>query len=127
MVKAEKTESKFFKGQTAYENGITEIIFVTEPDYVEATFTVDGKDKTTKRLEGEINYEGYSEGKPNVLSLNDTSANILIDVLGDDTKQWMGKKIPINASLGNNKKYQLLVDGVRLKKIVEVPPTQESL
>lgn len=114
MVKVEKTKSNFFKGEYANDNGISEIVFVTEPEPVEKEF----EGKTFEKVQGSIEYDGYKDGQPNILELNNTSKNTIIDHLGDDTKDWMGVKIPIVSSIGGNKKWQILVDGARLKKQV---------
>jgi hypothetical protein len=113
MVKVEKTESNFFKGEYANENDITEVMFITEPIEVEKEF----EGKTYMKVQGQIEYEGHKKGDPDILELNNTSKNTLIDSFGDDTKDWMGKKIPITSTIGGNKKWQILVDGTRLRKM----------
>lgn len=112
MVIVDKTESPYFKGEFADERGITEVLFITEPKEVEKEF----EGTKSMKVSGQIEYEGMMKGDPNIFDLNNTSKNTLYDCLGKDTIKWMGVKIPIVSSIGGNKKWQILVDGVRLKK-----------
>lgn len=122
MVIVEKSESEFFKGEFANIRGITEFIFITEPAENEKEY--DGK--KSYKIEGQIEFEGQTKNDPHTMTLNDTSRNTLIEILGKDTKKWMGIPIPINSSIGGNKKWQILVDGPRLKKWIEKNPQTEQ-
>ncbi len=115
MVIVEKTESMYFKGEFANEHGVTEVIYVTEPAEVEKEF----EGEKSYKVSGTVEYEGLEKGMPNIFELNNTSKNTIIDVLGADTKKWMGVKLPIVSSIGGNKKWQILIDGARLRKSVE--------
>ncbi len=115
MVIVEKTESPYFKGEFANERTVTEVIYITEPTEVEKEF----EGEKSMKVSGTIEYEGMKKGDPNIFELNNTSKNTIIGILGPDTSKWMGVRLPIVSSIGGNKKWQILIDGARLKKSVE--------
>lgn len=112
MVIVEKSESEFFKGEFANLRSITEVMFITEPHEIEKDF----EGKKEYKVSGRIEYEGQTKNDPYTFDLNNTSKNTLIEILGKDTKNWMGIPLPINSTIGGNKKWQILIDGPRLKK-----------
>ena len=114
MVKVEKdaTGGDFLKASYVKEHKISELILVSGPEI--ATFEKDGKE--TKKLQFKIQYEGFADNKgmPDTWTLNSKSKNTLIDTWGDDTDDWLGKKVQIGLG-GEGEMTHILVDALRTK------------
>ncbi len=102
MVQVEKSETNWLNGNKCKENGITELVIVTEPIPEEGQYGV----KLTCKVNA--NNTDYN------WSMNDTSKNSLIEKYGKETKAWVGKKIPIETALSSNNKRAILVDATKL-------------
>ncbi len=99
--------NSYVKGEFVKENKITEILFVTEPKMTETNFG--------NKVEGEVEYSGKGKEDPHIWTLNNTSAKILLNYFGKETKEWMGKKLPVEPSR-TEKGYAIYIDEARLKK-----------
>lgn len=93
----------YLKGLWAKENEVTKIILVEEGQYVNKTFT----DKKTheeeeKRLfEVKVQCNG-KDPKIKVYSPNNTSIKKLMELGNGDTKNLIGKELPIITSFSND-------------------------
>ena len=114
MVKVEKdaTGGNFLKAGYVKEHKISELILVSGPEIAE--FEKDGK--VTRKLQFKINYEGFAENKgmPDIWTLNSKSKNTLFDVWGNETDNWLGKKVEIGLG-GEGEMTHILVDPLRTK------------
>ena len=73
----------------------------------------DGKPQTEK-LMVPVQYSGQSAGDPERWVLNNKSRNVLIDIFGDDTSNWVGKDVEIAIS-GDGEYQHIVVDTLRTK------------
>lgn len=110
MVKAEIIEDEYFNGEYASTNDIRSVKFVSEPDYVTGNYGT--------KLEGNIKCPVEGKKNPHIWTLNKTNNNILGKVLGLDTSKWMNIDIPIDATMGSNQKYQVIINEARLRKVI---------
>lgn len=103
----------YLKPSYITEHKITELIITSEGE--EVTFT-NKKEEEVVKLQVNVKYEGYVEGKdmPYKWTLNQKSENILIDVWKKDTRGWMNKPIPITIN-GDGDYKHILVDALRIK------------
>jgi len=108
-------ENSYLKGEFVKENKIIEIIFITEPKMTETKFG--------NKVEGEVEYNGQGKEDPHIWTLNNTSARMLLKHFGKETKEWMGKKLPVEPSR-TEKGYAIYIDQDALKKNF---PTQKQI
>lgn len=102
MVQVEKSETNWLNGNKCKEMDITELVIVTEPIPEEGQFGI----KLTCKVNA--NKQDFN------WSMNDTTKNALIEKYGQETKSWIGKKIPIETALSSNNKRAILVDVAKL-------------
>lgn len=98
----------FLKGEFVKDNKIDSVVFIKEPVMKETNFG--------KKVQGEIEYKGKGKEDPHIWTLNNTSARLLVSAFGSDTKNWMGKEIPIEPSR-TEKGYAIYVDEKKLKTV----------
>lgn len=72
------------------------------------------EEKSSTRLLMEVSYEDQAEGDPKHWRMNNKSRNALIDVYGDDTKDWIGKEPEITLD-GTGDYRHIMVDTLRTK------------
>ena len=95
------------------ERKITSLKIVDEGNMV--TYEAKNADeKSNTRLVIGVNYEGRKDGDPDRWSLNNKSRNALIDIWGDDTKNWIGKTAEIALS-GDGEYRHITVDILRTR------------
>lgn len=114
---------KVEKGATASQN--ISVAYVTdnrisrfkiEDEGERVTYPADPVKKrpeVTKTVLG-ISYEGQRPDGPQKWSLNNKSLNALIDIFGDETKDWIGKNVEI-ALDGSGEFRHITVDVLRTK------------
>ena len=68
------------------------------------------------KVEAKIKYPGQGKEDPDHLSWNKTSARLLADVLGNDSKLWLNKTIPIEPSR-TEKGYAIYVDEKKFREM----------
>tara|TARA_B100000029_G_scaffold335092_1_gene327195 strand:- start:619 stop:1092 length:474 start_codon:yes stop_codon:yes gene_type:complete len=101
-------EGNYLNGSFITENEVTEVVIDDQARVVEKTFKNDktGLDETKSLVE--VNCVANDENKTRVLwTMNKTSRNLIVDVLGEDEVKWIGKIIPVvvDASLGKAAVY----------------------
>ena len=97
------------------ERGITTLEILNEGELDTYTPKEDSGDKPTTRLLVEISYDDQKPTDPKHWRMNNKSRNSLIDIFGDDTEKWIGKKIEISLT-GDDKYRNISVDILRTKK-----------
>lgn len=101
-------ENKWLKGEYVKDNKIDEITILDEGKPVNGEFGF--------KVEAKISYKGQSDDSPDTISWNITSARILEKMFGNDTKNWIGKTIPIESSR-TEKGYAIYPDEKLLSKV----------
>ncbi len=103
----------YLKPSYVQEQRITELKIVNSGELVEFE---DKSGKRVEKLQCEVVYEGYQKDKdmPYKWTLNQKSENIIIDVWGKNTENWMNKSIPITIN-GDGDYKHILVDSLRIK------------
>ena len=101
-------EGNYLNGSFITENEVTEVVIDDQARVVEKPFKNDktGLDETKSLVE--VNCVANDENKTRVLwTMNKTSRNLIVDVLGEDEVKWIGKIIPVvvDASLGKAAVY----------------------
>ncbi len=115
MVKVEKSDTNFLTGKFAVENDVDEIEILDE--FADQDSEFDGN--TVTRLTGTVKVNGAEAGDKS-WSMSKTNKNLLMDLFGDDTKDWIGKRLAINAPKVNTPKGMqpsVQVDDRRTKKL----------
>jgi len=96
---AVKEGGSFLNGSFVTEKAVTKVIVDDRAVEVEKTFKNEktGEDETKRLVE--VYAVANDEEKSRVLwTMNKTSRNLIVDVLGEDETQWIGKEIPIIVS-----------------------------
>lgn len=88
MVKA-SVESEYVSGEWAVKNSVTQVIILEEPNYVDTDFG--------KRLRPKVQANDAANSVK-FWTMNKTTEKTLIEILGDETRNWIGKIIPIVVS-----------------------------
>jgi hypothetical protein len=104
----EKQLSEYLKGDYVKEKGIQSLKILTEAK------DSDSKDFGVK-LECNVSYDNMVKDAPYIWSMNKTSRNVLIDFFGKDTKNWIGRIVPVETAV-TEKGRAIHVDVVELKK-----------
>lgn len=102
-------ETAFLKASLIVERKISELKITTEPDWVDTEY----EGTITKKLQCEVLFNGQTKSDPTTWTMNKTSSIALFDILGQETKAWMNKPIPITVT-GDGKKAAIMVDKIRL-------------
>lgn len=90
------------KGEYVKDNRITEVTMVDEePEGRVGDFGY--------KVEAKIKFNGQTDKDPDHISWNRTSAKLLKETFGDDSKNWLNKSIPIEAAR-TEKGYAIYVD-----------------
>ena len=71
-------------------------------------------ERPKERLNIGVSYQGKRDDDPDRWSMNNKSRNALIDIFGDDTRNWVGKNIEITIS-GQGEYQHIVVDTMRTK------------
>jgi len=114
-LKVQKSETNFLTGKFAQEHDVSEITIKEE--FVFKSQEFDGRETT--RLTGGVDVDGNESGQK-IWSMSATNQNIVIELFGDDTKNWIGKKFAINVPKVNTPKgmqFSVQVDERRTKTI----------
>jgi hypothetical protein len=103
----------FLKIKFVKENKITELQ-ITDAIRVEiVTFAGKEGKPDTHKIQCEVSYKNQEKEDPNIWTLNSKSRNALIDAWGDNTDNWVNKKIPITLG-GSGEMEHILVDSMRI-------------
>ena len=95
-------------------NRISQLTIVDQGEMVTYEPKNVGDKPVTKLIVG-IEYQGQKQGDPSKWSMNNKSRNALIDIFGDETSKWVGKKIDIAIS-GDGEYQHIVVDTLRTGK-----------
>ena len=106
-----KGSGDFINGDYIKEKGITKFKIETEAEMVETKFG--------DKVECKVSFNGQSGDDPTTWQMNNTTAKGLQKLLGEDSKSWIGKTIPIEPSK-TEKGYAIYLDEITAAK-------QESL
>ena len=114
-MKVEKgsTGGNNLKVEFIQERKITSLKVTDEGEMVTYEAKKEGETSSTKLVVG-VSYEGQKSVDPEKWSLNNKSRNSLIDIWGDDTKDWVGKTAEISLS-GDGEYKHIVVDTLRTK------------
>lgn len=110
MKMEKQQESTYVNADFVEQRRITEVVFTKDVDVSEHNYQ-----KGKKQYTVEVEYPGKVAEDPSTLRLVPRSINILIDRLGDETKEWLGKKIPV-ALEGDGQYRHVVVDAVKLQR-----------
>lgn len=104
----------YLKAKFVKEHKITELK-ITDARSIEMV-TFEGKDgkPAQQKIQCEVAYSGQGKEDPKNWTMNNKSRNILIDTWGDDTDNWVEKKIPITLG-GSGEMEHILVDSMRIE------------
>jgi len=101
-MQVELVSTSYIKGESVKKFKIKEFLILDEPIEVETEYG--------PKLKCKVEYQDKGKEDPDIWQLNNTCRNALIKKYGKETKDWIGKKIPIETSLGSNNKYAIMVD-----------------
>ncbi len=114
MVQVETEETNFLSGKFVNENDVDELEILTE--FEDQTSEFDGKEVT--RLAGQVKCND-KDSSEKAWSMSKTNKNMLIEIFGNDTKNWVGKKLVVNCPKVNTPsgmQFSVQVDERRTKK-----------
>ena len=86
-MKIQKTESNWLSGEKAEELGLTEVLILSEAEQLDKEYQGKKSKKTVCKVQAGSNVYTWE--------MNQTTANSLVDAYGEETKDWIGKTIPI--------------------------------
>jgi len=95
----------FVESRRIPEVGFTKDVEVSENQY----------QKGRKQHTVEVEFSGKVAEDPSTLRLTPRSINILIDRIGNESKDWLGRKIPISIE-GDGQYRTVVVDAVKLQR-----------
>jgi len=103
-----QSESTYVNASFVLDRKISEVTIVDDVRVERSKF-----DSSKSQHIVTVDYKGAKAEDPNVLKLVARSINLLIKKHGDETKEWIGKTIPVK--IGGEGQYQyVVVDEVRL-------------
>lgn len=95
--------SEYLKGEWVKQNNVTKLILLEEGSYVNKEFTDSKGQKESKRL-FEVKVQcNDAKHSIKIYSPNNTSIKKMIELGKGDTKNLIGKELPIVPSLANGK------------------------
>ena len=83
-------DNTWLKGEYVKDHKIDEVTIIDEGRPVNGEFGF--------KVETKVKYKGQNKGDPDSISWNKTSAKIIAKFFGEDTSNWIGKIIPVEAS-----------------------------
>ena len=100
----EVQQTDFLSGQFVIENHIEILTVESKAELVSREFDDKehpGQKKTVERVEVSVICDDKNKTK-RLWSMNKTSRNMVVEVLGEDETQWIGKKVPVvvNTTVG---------------------------
>lgn len=95
------------KGEFVKEKGITELKIVNEAQQIDTDFG--------KKVECKISFSGQGKEDPDTWTMNNTTARLMQSHFGRDSKNWIGKTVPIEPSR-TEKGYAIYLDETKIGK-----------
>lgn len=110
------TGGDFLKADFVKSNKIVELKITNKDDFEYVTFPGKNGKKDQTKLQTKVIYNNYKPGSdmPNKWTMNAKSQNALIKAWGDNTDNWVNKKIPITVG-GEGEMQHILVDELRIE------------
>ena len=105
-MKIQKTESNWLSGEKAKELGLTELLILSEAEQLDKEYQGKKSQKTVCKVQAGSNVYTWE--------MNQTTANTMIDAYGEDSKDWIGKTIPIETSISSNGHRAIFADVAKL-------------
>jgi len=102
-------ESTFVNADFVEQRRITEVVFTQDVRVEDSRY---GKGK---QYNVEVEYNGKVPEDPSTLKLVPRSINLLIDKIGDESKDWLGRKIPVCVE-GEGQYRHVVIDAVKLQR-----------
>jgi len=105
----DKVDSGFLTAKFVHENRLTALTVIGEGEMV--SFEREGG-KSIQRIALPIDFGNRRNGDPDKWTLNNKSRNAMIDLFGNDTTKWVGKKVEIKLE-GSGEYEHITVDTMR--------------
>jgi len=102
-------ESTFVNADFVESRRITEVVFTKD------VVSEESKYGRGRQYNVEVEFSGKVAEDPSTLRLVPKSINTLIDRIGDESKDWLGRKIPICIE-GEGQFKHVVVDAVKLQR-----------
>ena len=115
---AVKDGSNYMNGNFVTERQVTQVVIDGKAQEVEKTFKNPdtGIDETSMKVE--VDAVANDDDKTRVLwTMNKTTRNLIVEVLGEDETQWIGKQIPIIVSSAQGGKPAVYPNEVEFRKL----------
>ena len=115
---AVKDGANYLNGKFVTERQVTQVVIDGKAQEVEKTFKNPdtGIDETSLKVE--VDAVANDDDKTRVLwTMNKTSRNLIVEVLGEDETQWIGKQIPIIVSSAQGGKPAVYPNEVEFRKL----------
>ena len=115
---AVKDGSNYLNGNFVTERQVTQVVIDGTAQEVEKTFKNPdtGIDETSMKVE--VDAVANDDDKTRVLwTMNKTTRNLIVEVLGEDETQWIGKQIPIIVSSAQGGKPAVYPNEVEFRKL----------
>lgn len=106
-----KATGSYLKAKDVTAAKIPVLTIVAEAKIVDKEF--EGKKSQALQVEGEL------EGKNFKFDLSKTNARIVAEVLGSDTKKWVGSQLVLETYKTKNSK-NILVDAINIKEVKRI-------
>lgn len=118
--------SEFLKGDFANAAKVTEIIFLEEGGYSDKTFKNDkGVDETKNLFEAKVQCNDENKSIK-TYTPNATSIKKLMEISDGDTKNIVGKRIPIIVSYNANKYLVYVKPDLTKQQFLDLNKSQEA-
>jgi precorrin-3B methylase len=106
-----KASSSFLKASDVLKSATKIFTITSEGEMVEKEF--EGKKSTKLQVEGEMDKVPYK------FDVSKTNARVIEQVLGTDTKKWLGSQLILETYKTKNSK-NLLVDAINIKEAKKI-------
>ncbi len=104
----------YLKAEFVKEHKITELQITDARTIKEVSFEgKDGKPAQVK-IQCDVTYKDQGKEDPSSWTMNNKCKNALIEAWGDNTDNWVNKKIPIQLG-GSGSMEHILVDSMRIE------------
>jgi len=107
-IERQQEGSDFINAQFVTDNKLDSVQIVSDVEVSASKFD----EKKTQHVVS-INYQGWIKGSPSKWKLPASAINALIDKYGDETSNWVDKKVPITLA-GDGQYKHVTVDKLRI-------------
>ena len=111
------SSGEYLNGEFVKTNAVTEVVITTKPELVTKQYPKEnGEVETKEQVECMVRCNDAKKSDVK-WTMNNTTRNSIVDVLGTDESAWLAKPIPITVNSNKGGKAAIYTDEVRFGKL----------